>query len=191
MEYIKRLDCKLDMIEMWNCFNKLATRDYHYGAIDIYNTRNKTGQEYINNFVQGVREALDCETTRECFTVQNDDGDIHVHADKCDLSDPNQLHNVYSCVIPVAGSGTTTFYQLDKQFDSQQELYDYVFDNDDLEVAEGVIISDNPYILNISQPHSVEVIGGPRITYHFKISNCEYDIDTIQEKLNARYSGLI
>jgi hypothetical protein len=191
MNRYKELNFKLDKIELLKCFSLFSDADYNYDNIIMYKTLGVDGCEYVNNFVSKVTNALDCISSRECFTFQKDDSDnVPIHIDICDYSNRHKIHrDYYSIVVPISGIGTTSFYHCNDNFDNTFQRRDYVFENTEIAKIGGVKIKDTPYVLNIQEPHSVEVIKGPRITYHMKISKVKHNIQTIQKILNDTFNG--
>ena len=149
----------------------------------------------VVKFTDNIAVTLNCMTARSCYTTQlYDHSHIPVHVDFDDTKQNDTHHSlIYSLIVPIIGSGITTFYNLHpddlgpEKTDWKQRhdvLYDSYNDvSKKLTVKEQITIT-KPTILCISYPHSVTVIESPRVTYHLKLLGCKDNIDTIAQKLN-------
>jgi hypothetical protein len=148
----------------------------------------------INEFVETIKEKLNCEASRSCFTVQkNKDSNLPIHIDKDDSIMQNSIHGeIFSLIIPIEGSGVTKFYSLHPKDQGPNnmdihERYNLYIGNENIEkqvVMHSAVTIKQPTVLNISQPHSVTVFRAPRITYHLKLLQINHRIDRIAELLS-------
>lgn len=192
LERYRKLNYKLDKNILQQYVTQLDRPNYEYQDIKMYYTLAEQKYEYINKFVKSLPDILDCITTRECFTIQEKGNtDLKVHIDRCDKTDLDKEHkDYYSMVIPVSGLGYTSFYEYDgSEFDFIEQKQEYILEHGQkFKRVDRIQIVDNPVIIDISHPHSVEVLEYPRITYQLKLSKVKYNIQTIQEKIDEHWN---
>lgn len=195
MELFRRLNLKIDINFFKDLYKHVEIDSKYNQNVSMCWTENKKEFESINNFVNNISKKLNCKTSRSCFTIQhNSKSNLPIHIDKDDSIMSESIHGeIYSLIIPIQGSAYTRFYTLhdddagpyNTDVHTRYNLYmkDTNIQNK-LTVCQELIV-DTPSILNISNPHSVEMISSPRITYHVKFLQCNYNIYQIEEILNA------
>ena len=194
----RELDINVDFIK--NNVHKVRTDSFltsekSQGTGMTWIDENKDEFPDIVNFTDNVCMTLNCMIARSCYTTQlYDHSHLPVHVDLDDTKINETYHSlIYSLIVPVAGSGITTFYNLHPndlgpEKMSWKQRHDVIYDSyndvsNQLTVKEQIKIT-KPTILCISYPHSVTVTESPRITYHVKLLGCKDNIDTISHKLN-------
>jgi len=195
MDFFRKLNLKTN-IEFFRRLYEFVEIDSNYDSnVSMCWTENKKEFENINVFVDKITTKLNCKISRSCYTIQhNDRSHLPIHIDKDDSIMEKSIHGeIYSLIIPIQGSAYTKFYSLHEEdigpynMDINERYELYMNDksiNEKLKICQETII-DSPTILNISNPHSVEMIESPRVTYHVKLLQCNLNIYEIEELLNA------
>ena len=196
MDFFRSIKFKSNIDFFYDCAEYIS-EDSTFNIDDsVYMCWTNDNEQFnlIHNFIDKLKNKLNCEISRSCYTVQRSKkSNLPIHIDKDDSIMDRSIHGeIYSLIIPIKGSGITKFYNLHSEDNGPNntdihERYNLYIGNTNIEQQvqmHSAVTIEQPTILNISQPHSVTVVTAPRITYHLKLLQVSEPIDKIAEILS-------